>query len=231
MTRRLDATVLVAGVLVAATSGGLWWNSNQAVAAPEVTTVGARPDPAAVPPPEPPASSEATPGPGPVTPPPSADPAVPVALSIPSLALGAEIDAVGVRDDGQVAVPDDGDRVGWYRFGPAPGADAGSAVLVGHRDTRAEGPGVLFPVGELEVGNRIDVVRADWTTARYRVVARESFSKDTLPSDQLFRREGAPVLTVITCGGPYTPGEGYRDNVVITAVLDQVRTPGTTPSV
>jgi hypothetical protein len=230
MSRRFDAAVLVAGTLIAATSGAWWWNANEATAAPEVTSIGARPDPDPGPDPVPTVPSPAAPAPVAPAAPPSPAPAAPVAVQIPSLNLAAEIDAVGVRDDGQVAVPEDGDRVGWYRFGPAPGADRGSAVLVGHRDTRAEGPGVLYRVGELGVGDRLDVVRADWTTARYTVVARESFTKDTLPSDQLFRRDGEAVLTVITCGGPYTPGVGYRDNVVITAVLDQVRTPGAAPA-
>jgi len=26
-----------------------------------------------------------------------------------------------------------------------------------------------------------------------------------------------PVLILVTCGGPYTPGVGYRDNVLIYA--------------
>ena len=41
-------------------------------------------------------------------------------------------------------LPEDVDRVGWYRFGPAPGAD-GSAVLAGHVDDAEQGLGVPWP--------------------------------------------------------------------------------------
>ncbi len=38
------------------------------------------------------------------------------------------------------------------------------------------------------------------------------------PLDELFRRDGAPRLTLITCGGPFLPESGsYRDNVVVVA--------------
>jgi sortase (surface protein transpeptidase) len=150
---------------------------------------------------------------------------------VPDLSIGAPIRPVGVRGDGAVDVPEDGDEVGWYRFGTPPGSASGSAVLVGHRDTRAEGPGLLYPIGDLEPGSQIDVVLDDWTTVVYRVVSRESFVKQVLPTDELFREDGDPVLTIITCGGPFTPGEGYRDNVVVTAVPDGVRTPATSTAV
>lgn len=60
----------------------------------------------------------------------------PAILAVPSLGIEARVDPVGVRNDGQMAIPDDVDRVGWYRFGPVPGSD-GSAVLAGHVDDRA----------------------------------------------------------------------------------------------
>ena len=49
------------------------------------------------------------------------DQALPVRLLIPDLDLDMELDAVGVTPDGQMEVPEDPDRAGWYRHGPAPG--------------------------------------------------------------------------------------------------------------
>jgi hypothetical protein len=66
----------------------------------------------------------------------------PVRLTVPALGVDAPLDPVGVAPDGQMALPDDVDRVGWYRFGPAPGA-AGSAVLAGHVDDAEQGLGAL----------------------------------------------------------------------------------------
>ncbi len=45
------------------------------------------------------------------------------------------------------------------------------------------------------------------------------FRKRALPLEELFRRDGREVLTLITCGGPYlADAGGYQDNVVVSAV-------------
>jgi sortase (surface protein transpeptidase) len=129
--------------------------------------------------------------------------------------VDAVIDAVGVQPDGQMTLPDDVDRVGWYRFGPAPGAD-GSAVLAGHVDDREQGLGALAPLRESEVDDEVVVTDSAGTATRWRVVSRELIQKQVLPLDRLFAREGPPRLTLITCGGPFLPEFGsYRDNVVV----------------
>lgn len=149
-----------------------------------------------------------------------APPPRPVGLSIASLGVvDARVVPVGVDRDGQVDLPDSGAVLGWYRFGSRPGGPEGSAVVVGHRDTVAEGPGVLFDLPDLQPGDRLEVSLADGSTVEYRVVARESLVKQRLPLDRLFARDGQPRLTVVTCGGPYLPDlGGYQENVVVTAV-------------
>jgi sortase (surface protein transpeptidase) len=125
---------------------------------------------------------------------------------------------VGVAPDGQVDLPDDGDVVGWYKFGPRPGDD-GSAVLVAHRDTLEAGPGVLFDLPLVGPGDRIQVGLADGTSLTFQVVARESIDKGRLPLNRLFARDGRARLTVVTCGGAYLPERGgYQENIVVTAV-------------
>ena len=141
----------------------------------------------------------------------------PARLVVRGLGVDARVEPVGVRDDGQMAIPDDVDRVGWYRFGPAPG-EAGSAVLAGHVDDEVQGLGELAPLRTAEPGDRIRVTDADGTTTRWRVVSREVITKRALPLEQLFRRDGPPRLTLITCGGPFLPEyRSYRDNVVVVA--------------
>jgi sortase (surface protein transpeptidase) len=116
-----------------------------------------------------------------------------------------------------MAIPEDVDRIGWYRFGPAPG-EAGSAVVAGHVDDAAQGLGVLARLSTADVGDEVQVTDGAGTTTRWRVVSRELISKQALPLDQLFRRDGPPRLTLITCGGPFLPEYGsYRDNVVVVA--------------
>jgi hypothetical protein len=148
---------------------------------------------------------------------PAATAAPPARLQIPALGVDTDVDAVGVDPDGQMSIPDDVSRVGWYRFGPAPG-DGGSAVIAGHVDDREQGLGVLAPLSEAAVGQEVTVTAADGTTSRWRVVSRELISKQVLPVDRLFTRTGPPRLTLITCGGPFLPElRSYRDNVVVIA--------------
>ena len=141
----------------------------------------------------------------------------PVRLSLPGLDVTAPVDPVGVAGDGQMELPEDVDRVGWYRFGPAPGLD-GNAVLAGHVDDAEQGPGALFPLRDAEPGDELTVTDAAGETTRWRVVSRELVQKRALPLDAIFAREGAARLVVITCGGPFLPEfSSYRDNVVVVA--------------
>ncbi|MGW1142862.1 class F sortase [Streptomyces zhihengii] len=143
----------------------------------------------------------------------------PARLEIPRLELSAPIDPVGVASDGQVEVPEDPDRVGWYRFSPAPGSAAGSSVVVGHVDDAEEGLGVLVALNDVREGDRATVRRADGSTVAYRVVSRRTVAKTELAGTDAFRRDGDPVLTLVTCAGPYEPERGgYRNNLVVTAV-------------
>jgi hypothetical protein len=142
----------------------------------------------------------------------------PARVRIPQLRVDAPVDPVGVRDDGAMQVPSDGDRVGWYRFGPAPGAAAGSAVLAGHVDTRGGGLGVLFRLRDAGLGTRVEIVTASGRRLVYRVTGRQEVVRTRLP-DALFARDGSPRLVLVTCGGPYDKARwgGYRDNVVVLA--------------
>ncbi|MGY1808776.1 class F sortase [Blastococcus sp. SYSU D00669] len=150
---------------------------------------------------------------------PARDSAVPapVRLTVPALGIDAPVEPVGVAPDGQMQIPDDVTRAGWYRFGPAPGG-AGNAVLAGHVDDAEQGLGALARLREAAPGTEVAVTDAAGTTTRWRVVSRELISKQQLPLAEMFTRDGAPRLVLVTCGGPFDPGSrSYRDNVVVVA--------------
>jgi sortase (surface protein transpeptidase) len=114
-------------------------------------------------------------------------------------------------------VPPDVRTVGWYRFSPIPG-EPGSSVLLGHVDSSTQGPGAFFHLARLEPGSKIRVLLADGSARSFRVVARRSYLKSRLPAT-VFARTGRPILTLVTCGGPFDASIGhYRDNVVVYAV-------------
>lgn len=144
---------------------------------------------------------------------------LPSRLRIGAIGVDAPIEAMGVdRRTGEMELPATVREVAWYRFGPSPG-QPGSAVLAAHVDVRNQGPGVFFNLKALKPGDRIDVVFEDGETRRFEVAARSIYEKDELPLDTVFARQGAPVLTLITCGGGFNPSRGHYDsNVVVYAV-------------
>lgn len=142
----------------------------------------------------------------------------PVSLSIASLGVAAPIDGYGIdQRTGQMDVPNNVREVGWYEHGPSPG-ESGSAVLAAHVDLKSQGPGVFFDLKRLEPGELIEVAFDDGSLERFEVKARATYEKDELPLDLIFSRVGSPVLTLVTCGGGFSPSqESYDSNVVVYA--------------
>ena len=142
---------------------------------------------------------------------------VPVRLEVGSVDLDVPLDQVGVQDDGQMQIPEDADRAGWYRYGPAPGADAGSTVISGHVDDR-DSPGAFLALTNVAEGDEVTVEAADGTRTAYRIVSLRTVAKPELAVQEVFRRDGPHVLQLITCTGPWSPDtRRYTDNLVITA--------------
>jgi len=215
--------LVVAGVLLAVGVPTAWLltrpgTSDGPPVAQVVTGSTRSPGPAATPP--------TAAGPGvlpevtarPATPSAAAEVSPPVRLEVPALGVDAPVDAVGVEPDATMTIPADVDRVGWYRFGPAPGAPAGSVVLAGHVDDAEQGLGALSALSSAAVGDEVLVTAGDGGRTRWQVVARQEFDKESVPLADLFVRQGPPRLVLITCGGPFLADIGsYQDNVVVVA--------------
>ncbi|GGC79352.1 hypothetical protein GCM10011512_02500 [Tersicoccus solisilvae] len=143
--------------------------------------------------------------------------ATPTELRAPAQDLVLPIDPMGIDDRGALGIPMTPGRISWYRYGPAPGEGAGSAVFAGHVDA-PWGKTPLYRIKDLTPGDTIDVVLDTGGVLAYRVRAVDTISKARLADTDLFRRDGAPVLRLVTCGGPWLPDrQDYRDNVVVTA--------------
>lgn len=140
----------------------------------------------------------------------------PVVLNIPALGVRAPVDPVDAPD-GDLQVPDDPDRVGWWREGAVPGADVGTALIAGHVDSAASGPGALFWLDRLRPGDPVTVTTTSGE-ADYVVVSVRRYPKADLPSF-VAASAGAAGLTIVTCGGPFDRlARSYLDNVVVDAV-------------
>jgi sortase (surface protein transpeptidase) len=140
-------------------------------------------------------------------------PAPPAELSIPSLGVHADVQRVSSTDTG-IEVPQVG-RAGWFDEGPRPG-EPGRAVMIGHLDSQT-GPGLFALLPGVERGTDVSVADGHGAVHRFKVVGKAEVTKATFPSAAVYGPSDNPVLVLITCGGPYDPATGYRDNVIVYA--------------
>ncbi|WP_262059157.1 class F sortase [Streptomyces sp. STR69] len=144
---------------------------------------------------------------------------VPVTLRVPAIGVDTPVMQLGLAADGTVQVPPitAHDRAGWYRYSPTPGR-TGPSVILGHVTVGAYGDGVFRHLALLRVGERIDAVLENGTTATFTVTAVRTVAKADFPSDEVYGNVDRPELRLITCGGTRT-GTGYLDNVIVFAAL------------
>lgn len=141
-------------------------------------------------------------------------PAVPDRIAIPGARVDTVVDAVGTGSGGAIRVPSLG-RAGWYQGGPRPG-EPGRAVIIGHLDTK-RGPGLFARVPSLRTGQDIQITDRRGRVHDYRVVGRAQVRKDRFPTEEVYGGSGRTALVLVTCGGPYSEGQGYRDNILVYA--------------
>ncbi|MDQ0827643.1 hypothetical protein QFZ60_003816 [Arthrobacter sp. B2I5] len=142
----------------------------------------------------------------------------PTSLAVAGTAIDMPVVAGGVSAEGVMEIPDAFDRAAWYKFGPAPGAAEGTAVIAGHIDTKSE-RAPFSALKSLAAGTLIRVGRDGAAPLTYRVVGVEMMAKDKFDGGALFRRSGPHELKLVTCGGRWLDERmDYSDNVIVTAV-------------
>lgn len=143
----------------------------------------------------------------------------PTTLRIPKLSINAPFtDPLGLLEDGEVAVPDSDTEVGWYKYGPTPGA-LGPSVILGHVDSYT-GPAVFFYLGQLESGDDVYVDRADGSTAHFKVESLERPRQSDFPTARVYGNIDHAGLRIITCTGIYVKGkQRYTNNLIVYARL------------
>jgi hypothetical protein len=145
-------------------------------------------------------------------------PARPVRLQIPAIAVSTPLVPLGRLPDGSIEVPHDWDTAGWYDRGPRPG-QPGPAVILGHVDSRT-GPAVFYRLRELRPPDIVRVGLADGRMLAFRVQRVERYPKDHFPTEAVYFPTLNRELRLITCGGEFDYAAGsYLDNIVVYATL------------
>jgi hypothetical protein len=145
----------------------------------------------------------------------------PVSVSIPRIGAKSALVRLGLEAGGQLEVPADPARAGWFTGGAAPGA-LGPAVIAGHV-TWNGAPAVFYRLGRLRPGDRVIVDRSDGRTAVFTVDRMTRVPKSRFPTEAVYGAIDHAGLRVITCGGTYDASRHrYLDNVVVFASLSAV---------
>jgi LPXTG-site transpeptidase (sortase) family protein len=142
---------------------------------------------------------------------------VPEQVVLPGGATAPVLRATTV--DGQLKVPAEAKRVGWWDGGAEAGDPFGSVVLAGHVDTKTERVGFFARLKRITMGEVV-VINGSGHTASYRVESIASVPKDALATKSgAFDQTGDHRLVLITCTGAYDASRGgYQDNLVVTAI-------------
>ncbi len=136
---------------------------------------------------------------------------------IPAIDVDAPIIDLGLTADGALETPADFDLAGWWAGGTVADED-GPTVIVGHVDDQ-DGPAVFFRLQELTPGDPIIVIDALGREARFTVVDKGLYDKDSFPTDRVYGNHDRPTLRLVTCGGDFDRSErSYESNWVIYAV-------------
>ncbi len=209
--RRLAAAALLSAAVVGTAACG---SSDAPAAVPDTTAAPTSPGTA----PAVPASPGAQVPIRQATPTPAEEIPDPVRVTVEGTGIELEVIPVGQEPNGAMTLPDNHYQAGWYRFGPAPGSSRGAAVLAAHVDSRTE----QLPIADLDevpAGTPVTVTRSDGSVLRYATENVRNIPKASLTEFDLFNRDGAPRLELVTCGGKWLDAAGdYEDNVVLTAV-------------
>lgn len=152
------------------------------------------------------------------TPPPTRTPTPPVRLVAPTVGVDVSVEPVGVEPSGFMEIPDDPAIGGWYRYGSDPSSAEGNVVIAAHVDSRKYSIGPFSRLRDLAAGAVVEVTDSAGNVHEYAVESVTNIPKRELPVAELFARQGAPKLVLITCGGGIDPVTGlYADNVVAIA--------------
>jgi sortase (surface protein transpeptidase) len=141
---------------------------------------------------------------------------VPTRVVIPSIAVDSSLMKLGLKSDGTLETPPGAFPAGWFTGAPTPG-QLGPAIIVGH--VRYNTPGVFARLSQMRRGERVDVDRADGSTARFRVTRVEHFAKSSFPTQKVYGNIDHAGLRLITCGGLVANTTEFDENVVVFADL------------
>jgi len=140
---------------------------------------------------------------------------IPMLIKIPSIAVNAPIEKVGLTTNGLMDVPKHQLNTGWYELGVRPG-EVGSAAIAGHVDWVNGASAVFANLHKINVGDRV-FVQDDKGAVITFIVREIRRYEPTAKAVEVFRsNDGKAHLNIITCDGAWDRGtEQYSKRLVV----------------
>ncbi len=143
--------------------------------------------------------------------------ATPSHLKIPSIAIDAKVQHVGLTANGAMGIPTNFTDVAWYKYGTIPG-EVGSAVIDGHLDNGLGLSGVFKRLKELTPGDDVYVIDKNGTEIHFLVTDVKEYNYTEAPTEEIFNESEKSLLRLITCGGKWVKAaKTYETRVIVTA--------------
>src|SRR4051794_6634361 len=108
----------------------------------------------------------------------------PLTVAIPRIDVRSPLVRLGLGAGGELEVPQNPARAGWFTEGAAPGA-LGPAVIAGHVTWNGV-PAVFYRLGRLQPGDQVTVDRSDGRTAVFTVNRVDQFPKSRFPTKAVY---------------------------------------------
>ena len=136
----------------------------------------------------------------------------PVRLTIPKIAVDANIQQMGLTTEGDMEAPQTNEDAGWYKFGAEPGNE-GSAVIAGHLGLNDDA--VFGKLKLLQAGDSVETVDSRGQKATFIVKETRRYGYDEAP-EEVFRSASGTHLNLITCDGDWNSDQNtYADRLVV----------------
>jgi sortase (surface protein transpeptidase) len=149
--------------------------------------------------------------------------AIPKRIAIPSIGVDAAVIGIGLDNNQFELKPLDAkpQNVGWYIYGPPPGAPGPPALILSHINFDHV-PGAFNHLDKAKVGDKITVARGDGPDLTFHVIKVQSWPKAKFSELHLYDPTPDAGLLLITCGGQYDAAhKNYLSNTIVRAVLDK----------
>jgi LPXTG-site transpeptidase (sortase) family protein len=139
-------------------------------------------------------------------------------LIIDKLGIEANVEPMGILQNGALEAPKTAWDVGWYKLSALPGSDENALLIDGHVNDALNSPGVFYHIDTLQAGDQMKIERGDRQVFTYRVVKVDQLPLEKVDMAGMLKSisVGKEGLNLITCGGIYDyKRQTYNDRILV----------------